>query len=220
MTRHTGALQADGYAGFNALYETKGADPPAITEVACWAHARRKFFDVHQAHKGAAAKEVLECIGRLYAVEERVRGQPADRRAAARQAEAKPEMATLRTHLEQLLGQVSGKSALAEAIRYALSRWPALTRYLADGRLEIDNNIAERAMRTVALGRKNWLFAGSDGGGEAAAAFYTLIETAKSNGHNPRLWLTRVLEAIGRDRESTDYDALLPWAMTPQPTAP
>lgn len=214
-----GALQADGYAGFNALYETKGADPPAISEVACWAHVRRKFFDVHQAHKGAAAKELLERIGRLYAVEERVRGQPAALRAAARQTEAAPEITALRTHLEQLLGQVSGKSALAEAIRYALSRWPALTRYLADGRLEIDNNIAERAMRAVALGRKNWLFAGSDGGGEAAAVFYTLIETAKGNGHNPRLWLTRVLETIGRDRDFTDFDALLPWAMAPEPAA-
>ncbi|MBK3800457.1 transposase [Azospirillum brasilense] len=174
------------------------------------------IFDVHQAHKGAAAKEVLERIGRLYAVEERVRGQPAARRAAARQAEVAPETAALRTHLDQVLRQVSGKSALAEAIRYALSRWPALTRYLADGRLEIDNNIAERAMRAVALGRKNWLFAGSDGGGEAAAVFYTLIETAKTNGHNPRLWLTRVLEAIGRERDLTDYNALLPWTMKPE----
>ncbi|QCO03324.1 IS66 family transposase [Azospirillum argentinense] len=212
-----GALQADGYAGFNALYEVRGGDPPAIIEVACWAHVRRKFFDVHQAHKGAAAQEVLERIGRLYAVEERVRGQPAARRAAARQAEAAPETAALRTHLDQVLRQVSGKSALAEAIRYALSRWPALTRYLADGRLEIDNNIAERAMRAVALGRKNWLFAGSDGGGEAAAVFYTLIETAKANGHNPRLWLTRVLDAIGRERDLTDYDALLPWTMPTEP---
>ena len=149
----TGALQADGYAGFNALYEAKGAGPPGITEVACWAHVRRKFFDVHQAHKGPAAKEILERISRLYAVEERVRGQLASQRAAARQAEAALEIAALRRHLEQVLGQVSGKSALAEAVRYALSRWPALTRYLADGRLEIDNNIAERAMRAVAIAR-------------------------------------------------------------------
>ncbi|MGY0835749.1 IS66 family transposase [Azospirillum argentinense] len=123
----------------------------------------------------------------------------------------------MRTQLDQLLRQVPGKSTLAEAIRYTLSRWPALTRYLADGRLEIDNNSAERAMRAVALGRKNWLFAGSHGGGEAAAVFYTLIETAKSNGHNPRLWLTRVLEAIGRERDLTDHDDLLPWAMPTEP---
>ncbi len=147
-----GTLQADGYAGFNALYEARGGDPPEIIEVACWAHVRRKFFDIHQAHKGAAANEVLERIGRLYAVEERVRGQPAARRATARQAEAALEITALRTQLDQLLRQVPGKSTLAEAIRYALSRWPALTRYLADGRLEIDNNIAERAMRAVALG--------------------------------------------------------------------
>jgi transposase len=215
----TGVLQADGYAGFGALYAARGTGPPAIAEAACWAHVRRKFFDLDQAHQGTAAKEVLERIGRLYEVEKRVRGQPAAQRAAARQAEAAPEANALRDHLEQLLRQVSGKSALAEAIRYALSRWPALTRYLDDGRLEIDNNIAERAMRAVALGRKNWLFAGSDGGGEAAAVFYTLIETAKTNGHNPRLWLTRVLDAIGRDRGVIDYDALMPWSMAPEPSA-
>lgn len=216
----TGALQADGYAGFNALYAATGADPPAITEVACWAHVRRKFFEVAQAHQGPAAREVLERIARLYAVEDRVRGQPPDRRIAARRAEAAPEIAALRHHLETLLGRVSGKSALAEAIRYALARWPALTRYLADGRLEIDNNIAERALRAVAIGRKNWLFAGSDGGGAAAAVFYTLIETAKANGHNPRLWLTRALETLGRDRDLTDLDALLPWAMPPETPNP
>lgn len=216
----TGALQADGYAGFNALYEAKGRDPPAVTEVACWAHVRRKFFDVAQAHPGTTAQGVLERIARLYAVEGRVRGQPPDRRAVARQAEATPEIAALRAHLQALLAQLSGKSALAEAIRYALARWPALTRYLADGRLEIDNNIAERALRGVAIGRKNWLFAGSDGGGAAAAVFYSLIETAKANGHNPRLWLTRVLETIGRDRTLTNYDALMPWAMTPETPIP
>jgi hypothetical protein len=109
-----------------------------------------------------------------------------------------------------------GKSALAKAIRYATSRWTELTRYLEDGRLEIDNNIAERAMRTIAVGRRNWLFAGSDAGGGTAAAFYTLIESVKLNGHNPRVWLTRVLETIGRDQALTGYDALLPWVMTPE----
>ena len=153
-----------------------------------------------------------------YEVEGKIRGKPPDHRAAVRQAEAAPHLADLRTSLEDLLRQVSGKSTLAGAIRYALSRWPALTRYLEDGRLEIDNNIAERAMRTVAIGRKNWLFAGSDAGGATAAAFYTLIETAKLNGHNPRVWLTRVLETIGRDREMTDYSSLLPWVMTPEPS--
>lgn len=205
-----GALQADSYAGFGALYETKGADPPAITEVACWAHVRRKFFDAHQAHKGAATKEVLERIGRLYGVEARVRGQPAAQRAAARQAEAKPEIAALRTRLEEVLGQVSGKSALAEAIRYALSRWPALTRYLADGRLEIDNNIAERAMRAVALGMKAWLFCGSDRGGQRAAIMYGLLTTAKLNDVDPQAWLADVLARIN-DIPQTRLRELLPW---------
>jgi transposase len=183
--------------------------------VACWAYVRRKFFDVHQAHQGTAAPEILERIGRLYAVEERVRGWPPDARAS-RQAEAAPELTALHAVLEQRLPQVSGKSALAEAIRYALTRWPTLTRYLADGRLEIDNNIAKRAMRAVVLGRKNWLFADSDGGGATTAVFYALIETAKANHRNPRLWLTAVLEAIGRDRAFANFDAILPWAMPDQ----
>jgi transposase len=207
----TGALQADGYAGFKELYAAKGGAPPTATEVACWAHARRKIFDVHQAHASPAARAILERIGRLYDVETRVRGQPPEVRRAVRQAEAAPEIAALKAELETVLRQVSAKSALAEAIRYALTRWAALTRYLDDGRLEIDNNLAERAMRAVAIGRKNWLFAGSDSGGETAAIFYTLIETAKANGVNPRLWLTQVLETIGRERETADDDQLMPW---------
>jgi len=212
-----GSLQADGYAGFFALYKGSATTAPEVVEIACWAHVRRKFFDIWQADKGPAAREVLDRIGKLYEIEEKIRGKPPDRRAAVRQAEAAPRVAQLRELLEGLLGRVSGKSSLAGAIRYALTRWTELSRYLKDGRLEIDNNIAERAMRAVAIGRKNWLFAGSDAGGATAAAFYTLIETAKLNGHNPRVWITRVLETIGRDRDLTDYSALLPWVMTPEP---
>jgi transposase len=212
-----GHLQADGYAGFFALYKGSAIAAPDIVEVACWAHARRKFFDIWQSTKGPAAREVLDRIGRLYEVEEAVRGKPPDQRRAARQTKAAPETADLKSLLEQLLGTVSAKSTLAGAIRYALTRWTELTRYLADGRLEIDNNIAERALRAIAVGRKNWLFAGSDAGGETAAAFYSVIETAKLNGHNPRVWLTRALETIGRDRALTDYNALLPWIMIPEP---
>jgi transposase len=211
-----GSLQADGYAGFFALY--KESAEPGVIEIACWAHARRKFFDLWQAHKGPAAREVLDRIAPLYAIEDKIRGEPPDHRKAVRQAEAAPRIAELRSFLEDLLKQISGKSALAGAIRYALLRWTALTRYLGDGRLEIDNNIAERALRAIAIGRKNWLFAGSDTGGETAATFYTVIETAKLNGHNPRIWLTRVLEVIGRDRGLTDYIALLPWVMPPEHT--
>jgi hypothetical protein len=220
-----GHLQADGYAGFFALYKGSAIAAPDVVEVACWAHARRKFFDIWQSNKGPAAREVLDRIGRLYEIEEAVRGKPPDQRRAARQVRAAPEIAGLKSLLEQLLGTVSAKSALAGAIRYALTRWTELTRYLADGRLEIGplgnakryNNIAERALRAIAVGRKNWLFAGSDAGGETAAAFYGVIETAKLNGHNPRVWLTRVLVTIGRDRDLTDYNALLPWVMIPEP---
>lgn len=212
-----GFLQADAYAGFAELYQSQGAAPPSVVEVACWAHVRRRFYDIDQTLKGSAAKLVLERIGRLYAIEQRLRGHPAEQRAAVRRTEAAPELVALRAELEQLLAQVSAKSTLAEAARYALTRWPALTRYLDDGRLEIDNNIAERAMRAVAIGRKNWLFAGSDAGGATAAAFYTLIETAKLNGHNPRLWLTRALDAIARQRDPTQWANLLPWIMPTEP---
>jgi hypothetical protein len=180
-------------------------------------HARRKIFEIHQSQGGPTTLDLLERIGRLYAIEDRVRGRPPDQRHAIRQAEAAPAAAALHARLEAVLREVSGKSTLAGAIRYVLSHWTALTRYLCDGRLEIDNNIAERAMRAIAIGRKNWLFAGSDGGGAAAAVFYTLIETAKMNGHNPRAWLTRVLDAIGRDRDAVDLDALMPWAMATDP---
>ena len=173
-----GSLQADGYAGFFALYKGLAATPAEVVEIACWAYVRRKVFDIWKADKGPAAKDILDRIGQLYAVEDKVRGKPPDQRAAVRMAEAAPLVADLRTVLDGLLRRFSGKSPLAGAIRYAVTRWTELTRYIEDGRLEIDNNIAERAMRTIAVGRKNWLFAGSDSGGEAAAAFYTLIETA------------------------------------------
>ena len=212
-----GALQADAYSGFDALYQDRGTGPPGIVEVACWAHARRKIFEIHQSQGGPTTLDLLERIGRLYAIEDRVHGRPPDQRHAIRQAEAAQEAAALHARLEAVLREVSGKSTLAGAIRYVLSHWTALTRYLGDGRLEIDNNIAERAMRAIAIGRKNWLFAGSDGGGAAAAVFYTLIETAKMNGHNPRAWLTRVLDAIGRERDAVDLDALMPWAMATDP---
>lgn len=201
----SGFLQADGYAGFEGLYESGH-----VVEVACWAHVRRKFFDVHQANGSAIAREALHRIGALYAIEAEIRGRPPDDRLRARQARAGPLLAELKTWLEVTRPKLSGKSDLAAAIRYALSRWDALTRYCDDGRLEIDNNAAERSIRPLALGRKNYLFAGSDAGGQRAAAIYSVIETAKLNGLDPQAYLRDVLACIA-EHPVNRVDQLLPW---------
>jgi transposase len=202
-----GWLQADGYAGFNGLYDR--ADAP-LTEVACWAHVRRKFYDLHAANGSPVAKEALDRIGALYAIEAEIREQPPDARQAVRHARAGPLLNELKNWLTATYAAASKKSALAGAITYALARWPALTRYRDDGRLEIDNNAAERSLRAVALGRKNYLFAGSDRGGERAAAIYTLIGTAKLNGLDPQAYLRDVLGRIA-DHPINRIDELLPW---------
>jgi len=199
-----GVLQADAYAGFERLYGER------IQEAACWAHARRKLYDIHVANASPIAAEALERIGRLYGIEAEIRGRPPDERKRVRQARAGPELEGLYAFLHTSLTTLSKKSELAVAIRYSLSRWAALTRYRDDGRLEIDNNAAERALRAVALGRKNWLFAGSDDGGERAAALYTLLGTAKLNDLNPESYLRHVLELIP-DHPINRIDELLPW---------
>jgi len=200
-----GVLHADGYAGFNALYETG-----RITEAACWAHVRRKFYDVHVANGSPLAKEALDRIGALYRIEELIRGQPPDERRRTRQERSTPLLAELHDWLATTKPKLSAKSDLAGAIRYTLSRWPALIRYADDGRLEIDNNAAERSIRPLALGRKNYLFAGSDAGGERAAAIYSLIGTAKLNGLDPEAYLRDVLARIA-DHPINRIGALLPW---------
>jgi transposase len=201
-----GILQADGYAGFKGLYDR--AQEPLI-EAACWAHARRKLFEVHEATNSPIAIEALERIGALYHIETQIRGQSAEQRRAARQAQARPLLNALH---EWLLATVrkSKKSELTRAINYTLSRWTALTRYCEDGRIEIDNNAAERALRTVAIGRKNFLFAGSDAGGERAAAFYSLIGTAKLCGLDPEAYLREVFTRIA-DHPINRIEELLPW---------
>jgi transposase len=214
-----GFLHADGYAGFDKLYApTTPAGAPALIEVACWSHARRKFYDVHQATASPIALDALEQIAALFVIEAAIRGQAPDDRAAARQEQARPRLDRLRAFLDTSLARISGKSSLAQAIRYTISRWTALTRYLADGRLQMSNNAAERSIRPLALGRKNYLFCGSDAGGQRAACLYTIIETAKMNAINPEAYLADVLARIA-DHPIRQIDALLPWRWAPSQTA-
>lgn len=204
LASFTGILQADAYAGFERLYGER------IQEAACWAHVRRNFYEIRVAMASPIAAEALERIGQLYVIESDIRGRPQSERVKVRQARAGPELESLHSWLGSVLPTLSKKSELATAIRYALSRWTALTRYRDDGRVEIDNNTAERALRAVALGRKNWLFAGSDNGGDRAAAIYTLIGTAKLNKINPEAYLRYVLERIA-DHPINRIEELLPW---------
>ena len=207
LKHFSGILQADAYAGFHHLY-----DGDRIKEAACWAHARRAFYDIHQANKSPIAAEALERIGKLYEIETDIRGSPPPTRAEIRKARAEPLLEELRTWLKYTLSRLSKKSELAKAIGYVLTRWAALTRYVEDGRIEIDNNAAERALRAVALGRKNYLFCGSDAGGERAAAMYSLIGTAKLNGMDPEAYLRHVIERIA-DHPIKRVEELLPWAV-------
>jgi hypothetical protein len=206
-------LQADAYAGFNALYETGG-----IQEAACWAHVRRKFVDVYRANDSPIAAETIARIATLYAIEARIRGQLPEERRAVRQAEARPRLHELRDWLETQNQRVSRKSGIADAIGYALNQWSALLRYTTDGRIEIDNNAAERALRSVALGRKNYLFGGADVGGERAASMYCLIGSARLNGIDPEAYLRTVLSTIA-EHPINRIDELLPWNLYPAQAA-
>ena len=205
----SGVLQADGYAGFEQLYEAQRR-PGIILEAACWAHARRKFYDIHVANKSPIAAEALMRIRKLYEIESDIRGQLPEQRKALRQEKALPIIKDLYDWLSATLLTVSKPSVLGTAIRYATTRWEALTRYCDNGAIEIDNNAAERSLRAIAIGRRNWMFAGSDAGGERAAAIYSLIGTAKLIGLNPEAYLTYVLEHIA-DHRINRIEDLLPW---------
>jgi transposase len=208
-----GILHVDGYAGFEAL--TGRGD---IILAACWAHTRRKFYEVHQATGSPIAAEVLGRIAKLYEVERRLRGQPPEVRRENRQTHSRPLIEAMKPWLEKELHRVSRKSTLAEAIRYTLVRWEALCRFLDDGRIELDTNPVERAIRPVAIGRKNHMFAGSDSGGTRWAMICSLIETAKLNKVEPYAWLNDILTRMTNGYPSNQIDDLLPWNWNPHNT--
>jgi transposase len=210
LTEFTGILQVDGYSGFKRLLENR--PPGAIRLAFCWAHCRRRFYELHQSTGSPLAQEALRRIGELYAIEAEIRGRPAEERRAIRQERSRPVVDALHAWLATQLGRVSGRSNLAEAIRYALRHWAGLVLFLEDGRLELDTNVIERAIRPIALGRKNALFAGSDGGAHHWAIVASLVATAKLNGVEPLAWLTDVLERmVSGQIKAHELERLLPW---------
>jgi len=213
LRAYAGLMQADAYAGFNRLYE-RGRKPAPIVEAACWAHARRKYFDLARIMKAPIAVEAIERIDALFAIEREINGVPPERRIALRTERSRPLVAELETWLRQQRAKLSPKSQTARAIDYSLKRWAAFTRFLDDGRLCMSNNAAEREIRAIAVGRHNWTFAGSDEGGKRAAAIYSLINTAKLNGIDPQAWLADVLRRIA-DHPARRIVELLPWNWKP-----
>ena len=211
LAAFAGHLQADAYAGFDKLY-TSGR----VTEVACWAHFRRQFVDLHHTKPTALTTDLLARIAALYAVEGEMRGKPPDARRKARQDRTRPLVDALRASLDDAARRLSPRSEAGKAVASGLKRWVQLTRFLDDGRLEMDNNIAERSLRGVAVGRKNWLFAGSRVGGERAAAILTVIETCKLNGIEPQAYIADVLAKLAQGSVDNSVDDLMPWSWRPE----
>jgi transposase len=213
--RHaSGILQADGYKGYGKLYAPKADGIAQFREAACWAHLRRDFHDLWVGSKSQIAREALDRIGAIYDIEGQITGQSAQVRLAARQTQSKPKVEAFLAWAQAQLTKLPGKSDLGNAFRYALSRWPAFCLFLEDGRVAIDNNPAERALKPIGIGRKNWLFAGADTGAETLARAMTIIETAKMNGLDPQAYLTDVLARIN-DHKINRIDELLPWNWSP-----
>jgi len=209
LAGYASLMQADAYAGFNNLYKVSRPGGPII-EASCWAHARREFFDLARIKKSPIAVEAVERIDALFAIEREINGKPPVERAHVRNERSRALVIELEAWLRARRRKVSGASEIGKAIQYSLNRWTALTRFLDDGRLCMSNNAAERGVRPVALGRKNWTFAGSDEGGRRAAAIYTLIETCKLNDVDPQAWLADILARLP-DHPAKQIDQLLPW---------
>jgi transposase len=209
LASYAGILQADAYAGYNALYEA-GRKPGPISEAACWAHGRRKLFKLAEVDRAPLAAEAVRRIDAIFDAERPINGLPVEQRLAVRQAHIAPLVAELDTWMREQRARMSRHAEVGKAMDYMLTRWDAFTRFLTDGRICLTNNAAERALRGIALGRKSWLFAGSDRGGNRAAAMYSLIITAKLNGVDPRAWLADVLARIA-DHPASRLDDLLPW---------
>ena len=210
----SGILQADAYKGYAKLYEPVADGEPRFREAACFAHWRRDFHDIWTSQKSEIAHEALERIGQLYDIERKIAGQPADIRRAVRQELSRPKLDALHSWAEKQLTRISTKGDLAKAFRYALGRWHAFSLFIDDGRVAIDNNAAERALRPICLGKKNWLFAGSETGAETLARAMTLIESAKMNGLDPQAYITDLLNRI-HDHKINRIDELLPWNWVP-----
>lgn len=210
LAAYTGLLQADAYAGFNVLY-VEGRKPGLIVEAACWAHGRRKFFELAELQKAPVAIEAVRRIDALFAIEREINGKPPDERLRVRCERSKPLIDDLERWLRAERKRLSSKSPLAKAMDYSLKRWDAFTRFLDDGRICMSNNAAERAVRGIAVGRRNWTFCGSDAGGRRAAVMYTLIETCKLNGVDSRAWLADVLARIATHPMSR-IGELMPWS--------
>src|SRR6266702_3191857 len=209
LASYAGLMQADAYAGFNRLYEAS-RKPGRIIEAACWAHGRRKFFDLARLNKAPIAIEAVERIDALFAVEREINGMTPQQRVCVRNERSRPLVIELETWFRLRRAKLSGKSETAKAIDYSLKRWAVFTRFLDDGRLCMSNNAAERELRAVAVGRKNWTFAGSDEGGRRAAAIYSLIASAKLNDIDPQAWLADVLTRLP-DHPAKRVHELLPW---------
>ena len=209
LATYSGLMQADAYSGYNGLY-VQGRKPGRIVEAACWAHGRRKFFELAELQKAPVAIEAVRRIDGLFAIEREINRQPPDQRRAVRQERSKTLVDDLERWLREERRKLSSKNPVAKAIDYSLKRWPAFTRFLDDGRICLSNNAAERAVRGIAVGRRNWTFCGSDSGGRRAAAIYTLIETCSLNDVDAKAWLADVLARIA-DHPAKQITELLPW---------